>query len=233
MRGEARGRRALLTVGLVTLGCGTSAWLTGRAVGSVAGDRNAPWILGRASGVTGYLLLVALVALGLMLSHPRRVHWHRPTSSTRIRLHVSLAAFTLGFIALHIVVLATDEYAQVGWSGAVLPMASRYRPAAVTLGLIGTYAGLLAGLTAAFAGRWARRLWWPVHKVSAGSLVLVWAHGVLAGGDSPALWPLYLSTAIGILLLALSRYTSATPADRVRDLVERDQPARVQGALHR
>ena len=103
-------------------------------------------------------------------------------------------------------------------------MSSQYRPAAITLGVIGTYAGLLAGLTAAFAGRWARRIWWPVHKVSALSLVLIWAHGVLAGGDSLALQPLYLITAGGILLLALSRYISATPADRLRDLMKRGQP---------
>jgi hypothetical protein len=228
--GERRTGRASLAVVLVMLGSGLSAWLVGRAVESVSGDRNAPWILGRASGVTSYLLLTALVMLGLVLSHPRRVRWRRPSQATRIRIHVSLAAFTFAFIVLHIVVLATDDYARVGWPGALLPMASQYRPSAVTLGVVGTYAGLLAGLTAAFAGRWARRVWWPVHKVSGVSLALVWLHGVLAGGDTPALRILYLGSAGGVLLLALTRYAAATPADRIRDLVESDLP---QGAGRR
>ena len=101
-------------------------------------------------------------------------------------MHVSLAVFTLAFTALHVVVLATDSYAGVGWRGALVPMAATYRPVPVTLGVIGVYAGLLAGLTAALAGRVTARIWWPIHKVAALSLVLVWVHGVLAGSDTRA-----------------------------------------------
>ncbi|HEY0530183.1 MAG TPA: hypothetical protein VGD29_01130 [Actinoplanes sp.] len=204
---------------IITAGSALSAWLTGRAVASIASDRNAPWILGRASGIVSYLLLVALVGLGLVLAHPRRVRWRRPGPATRLRVHTSLAVFTLTFLVLHVVVLATDRYAKVGWWGALLPMASQYRPASVTLGVLGAYCGMLTGLTAAFAGGLARRVWWPVHKVAAGSLVLVWLHGVLAGTDSDALRPLYFGTGLVLVLLALSRYTATTPADRIRDLL--------------
>lgn len=209
-------RHPLRDVVIITAGSALSAWLAGRAVASIAGDRNAPWILGRASGMVSYLLLVSLVGLGLVLAHPRRVRWRRPGPTTRLRVHTSLAVFTLTFVVLHVVVLATDRYAKVGWWGALLPMASQYRPAAVTLGVLGAYCGMLTGLTAALAGRLARRIWWPVHKVAAGSLVLVWSHGVLAGTDSDALRPLYFGTAVVLLLLAFSRYTAATPADRIR-----------------
>ena len=116
----------------------------------------------------------------------------------RIRLHVSLAAFTLAFSVLHVVVLATDRYAHVGWWGALLPMASGYRPLAVTFGVVGLYSGLLAGATAALAGRWAGRVWWPVHRVSALSLVLIGLHGLLAGSDTTALLALYLATGAGL-----------------------------------
>lgn len=223
MDGDSRAAHTGAAVALIVLGGGLSAWLVGRAVELVAADPKAPWILGRASGVTSYLLLTAVVMLGLVLSHPWRTRWNTPSSAARIRMHLSLAAFTFAFMVLHIVVLATDEYAGVGWWGALLPMASTYRPTAVTLGVIGTYAGLITGITAAFAGRWAARVWWPVHKVSGISLVLVWAHGILAGGDTTALRVLYLGTAIAVLVLALTRYTAATPADRVRDLIEHEQ----------
>jgi len=127
---------------------------------------------------------------------------------------------------VHVVVLATDEYAKVGWWGALLPMASRYRPAAVTLGVLGAYCGLATGLTAALAGRLARRIWWPLHKVAAVALALVWAHGVLAGSDRAALRLMYLATAAGILLLALTRYAARTPADRFRELAGPRRPTR-------
>jgi len=226
LRFATRPRRPVLNIVAITAGSGLAAWLTGRAVGAVAGDRNAPWIVGRASGIAAYLLLVALVIAGLLLSHPWRTRWRRPGPDLRLRVHVSLAVFTLALLVLHVVVLATDEYAKVGWWGALLPMASRYRPAAVTLGVLGAYCGLLSGLTAALAGRLARRVWWPLHKVAAGGLALVWAHGVLAGSDSEALRLMYLGTAAGVLALAVTRYAARTPADRARDLAGDRLPGR-------
>lgn len=203
---------------LVTVSAVGTSWLIGTAVQRVAGDKMAPWILGRSAGITSYLLLVGLVAFGLVLSHPARSRIRIPSSTTRIRAHVSLSVFTLVFTVLHIVVLATDTYAKVGWWGAFVPMGSEYRPLAVTLGVIGFYAGLAAGLTAALAGRLARRVWWPVHKVAIVSLVLVWLHGVLAGVDTPALLALYIVTGGLLLGLAWSRYTTSGPRDEVAAL---------------
>jgi hypothetical protein len=214
----ARALRALLTVGAVTLSAAASAWVVGRAFTGVSGNKQAPWILGRAAGITSYVLLVALVALGLVLSHPWRSRFARPSTATRIRLHVSLAVFTFAFTTLHVVVLATDSYAGVGLRVALVPMAATYRPLAVTMGVIGLYAGLLAGLTAALAGRVTARIWWPIHKVSAVSLLLVWVHGVLAGSDTRLILALYLTTGPAVALLALSRYAARTPADRVHEL---------------
>lgn len=202
----------------VTLSAAVTSALIGSVATSVAGNRMAPWVIGRAAGVTSYLLLVALTVLGLLLSHPRRARWRRPSSATRLRLHVSLAVFTLVFTALHVIVLATDPYAGVGWRGAWLPMASTYRTVPVTLGVIGCYAGFLAGVTAALAGHIRLRVWWPIHKVAVVALVLVWVHGLQAGADSAALRVMYLTTGGSVLALALSRYVARTPADLVEEL---------------
>jgi hypothetical protein len=224
---RAFGRAAVVIA--VTASAGTSAWLVGQAFAGVSGNRNAPWILGRAAGITSYVLLVALVALGLVLSHPWRTRIARPSAATRIRVHVGLAVFTLTFTTLHVVVLATDSYAGVGWRGSVLPMAATYRPLPVTLGVIGLYAGLLSGVTAALAGRVTARIWWPIHKVAAVSLVLVWGHGVLAGSDTRVIVLLYLTTGLLTVLLALSRYAARTPADRVAELT--DEPSATTAQL--
>lgn len=219
VRGLRRAGRLAAAVLLCTMSAGTTGWLVGVVAQAVSGDRNAPWIVGRAAGLTAYLLIVLLVTTGLVLSHPGRSRLRRPAPATRIRLHVSLAVFTLALTVLHVVVLATDRYAGVGWRGTFVPMGSSYRPVPVTLGVIAMYAGLLAGLTAGLSGhRVVARVWWPVHKVAVVTMVLVWGHGVLAGIDTPSLLWLYLVTGAAVLCLAVWRYVARTPRDLVEEL---------------
>ena len=214
MRGQPILRRTI--VGLAaTLSSAVTGVLIGSAIGVVEGHRMAPWMIARATGISAYLLLVLLVVLGLLLSHPSRTRIARPNPATRIRLHIVLAALTLALTIAHIVVLATDRFAGVGWRGASLPMQSAYRPVAVTLGVLGAWAGLVVGSTALLAGHLPQRLWWRVHKVAIVALLLVWLHGVLAGGDTPMLRWLYLSTGALIAVVALSRYAARTPAEQI------------------
>ncbi len=216
--------RATLHTVLAMLAAGASSWLVARGVLALSEEPMGPWLLARAGGLTSYLLLVALVCTGMVLAHPWRSRISRPATATRLRIHAALATGTLVFTVLHVVALAVDEHAGVGWAGVLLPMASSYRPVPVTLGVIGLYAGLVAGLTASMAGRFAARIWWPVHKAAAISLVLVWAHSVLAGSDTPALLTLYLGTGGLVLALAVSRYVARTTSDQVADLAAASQP---------
>ncbi len=206
--------RAAGTVLAIATSSALSAGFAGTAIARLAPSDMAPWLLGRASGLCAYLLIWGLVAYGLWLAHP----WSaRPGGRRRVahlRIHVSLAAFTLAFTVLHVVALATDPFAHVGWRGALLPGFSAYRPFAVSLGILGLYAGMSAGVTAAAAGRFARRLWWPVHKVAATAFVLVWTHGVLAGTDAPLLLVGYLVTGGAVFALAVSRYLASDARGR-------------------
>lgn len=206
----------------------TAAWLVMDAMQGTA----VHWVLGRAAGVTSYVLLLLLVATGLVLAHPWARHLRLPSPRTRQSTHVALATFTLVFTVLHVVVLATDPWAQVGWAGALLPMASTYRPVAVTLGVLALWSGLVTGMTATFAGRFAARVWWPIHRVAAVALGLVWAHSVLAGSDVAALQGFYLATGSALLGLAVTRYAAKTPADRVAELTAglADPPTPVAGS---
>ena len=209
-RRRTASRALLTTVGATACGA-TALAVVGRAVAGVLADPKAPWLLGRAAGLTSYLLLVLLVAVGLVLAHPRRALVRRPSPLTRLRLHAGLAAFTLVFTVLHVVVLATDRYAGVGLAGSIVPMASSYRPLPVTLGVLGAWSGLVSGLTAALAGRLGGRLWWPVHRVAAAALALVWFHAVLTGSDTAALEGLYIGTGAIVVLLAIWRETASRP----------------------
>jgi hypothetical protein len=192
---------------------GTALAVSGAVTGAFAGlvytkvrgDRMAPWILGRATGVVGYLLLVMLVLVGLTLSHPRRAAGGR-SAPARMRVHVTLAVLTLAALVLHVVILATDRYAGVGWAGTFLPMQASDRPVAVTLGVLGTWVGILSGISAALAGRLALRLWFPLHRIAGVSFVLVLLHGLLAGSDSRALLSMYVISGGLVLAVAGHRY---------------------------
>lgn len=186
----------------------------GQIATAVSGNRMAPWIVGRATGLAAYLLMVLLVLAGLLLSHPWRAEFGRPNTLTRIRVHAALAGAAFVMTGLHIAVLATDDHAGVGWAGALVPMGAQYRPVPVTLGLVGMWLGLAAGVTAALAPRIRPRAWWPVHKVAIVSIVAVWAHAVLAGTDSAALLTWYLATAGLVIAVAASRYLAVSPQRR-------------------
>lgn len=181
----------------------------------------ATWVLGRAAGVASYVLLLLLVVTGLVLSHPWARHLRVPGPRVRLTVHATLSVFTLVFVVLHLAVLALDPWAHVGWLGALLPLASGYRPIAISLGVLALWAGVVTALTARFAGRFAARYWWPIHKVAVGVLVLVWAHSVFAGSDLATLTPFYVGTGLFVVVLALTRYAARTPADLADSLAGR------------
>jgi predicted ferric reductase len=218
MTDDAAAPTPLGRVFLVGLGVGVSAGLT-LLIAAIAfsGYATVPmpkWVLARSAGVTSFVLLTFVVAMGLLLSHPHKAQWKWPALITRLRIHVGLAVFTLVFTALHVIVLVFDDYAKVGVLGALLPFGSEYRPVPVTLGLLGLWAGAAAGITAARAGhRFASKIWWVLHKVAISSYVLIWFHSVLSGSDPAALMPLYLASAAALLGLALWRYASRLPTE--------------------
>lgn len=189
----------------VVAATGAAGAIIGTVARSLAGNRMAPWIVGRASGICAYLLLVALVLAGLTLSGSRRP-WRVLGRVSRLRLHLALAAAAAAATVLHVVTLATDRYAGVGWRGTYVPMASTYRPVAVSLGLIGVWIGVVVGLTGLLAGHLPGRMWWPVHRIAVFALIAVWGHGVFGGGDTAALRPLYLISGALVLAVGWWRY---------------------------
>lgn len=197
-------RRSTLML-MVTGSTVATSLLIGGSLWWVLDDPATRGTLARSTGITSYLLLVTLVLLGLALSHPAAWRWRRPTAAVRIRLHVSLAAGTLVFTVLHLVLWATSVEGGVGWRGALVPFGSSFRTTFVTFGVLGCYAGLAAGVAACCAGHIARRVWWPIHKVALASLVLIWLH-VLGGADARRLLVMYVVTAAAVIALAASRY---------------------------
>jgi sulfoxide reductase heme-binding subunit YedZ len=176
--------------------------------GSLLHNKMLPWIMGRTMGVAAYLTLTALVAAGIWLRHPWRTRVRSPRPETLLRAHVALAAATVALLIGHMTSLALDKYAGVGWSGTLVPWHAQYRPTAVALGTLALYAMVLVAGTAVLAGSIARKVWFPIHSVSAAIFCLCVVHGVLAGSDGHALRWIYVATGALVVVVQVTRWSA-------------------------
>lgn len=180
-------------------------------------SRYLPWITGRSLGIASYACLWALVGLGMAMRHPWRAKVRFPHPESLLRAHAMLGTATVTLVLAHVVFLASDRYAGVGWLGALVPGMSHYRTGAIALGVVSLLLLLVIAATARFAGRRGARHWLAFHRLSAVTFVLVWLHGVLAGTDTAALRLLYLATGTALLVVAGTRALASTRGERIGD----------------
>jgi len=198
-------RTHVIVGGAVTALVAVSA--TGQVVPAVSATeaKDRLWLAARASAVTSYLGLVSTVLLGIVLSHPRnRGGWK--ISKHVFPWHETLSLFVLTFLVVHVAALVADPYAGVGIGGALFPGLSSYRTVPVAVGVIALYATILETVTARFTRLLPSGRWLTVHRVSAAVLIASWAHGVLAGSDTGALWWMYAASGALVVLVAAWRY---------------------------
>ena len=174
-----------------------------------------PWLTGRALGLAGYGAVTALVCAGLWLQHPWRQRARVLHPETTLRVHAALAVAAVLLVAGHMAALALDRFAGVGWRGALVPGMSGYRRLPVALGTLAFFLIVLLAVSAGLAGHRGTRHWLGIHRIAIAAFALAWAHGVLAGSDTPALRAGYVLSGGAVAALALTRY-AATPPQRGR-----------------
>lgn len=199
------GWRSLLWAPVVVLVCGATGILVARLAVPVARSRYFPWIIGRGLGLAAFAALAALVAAGLWARHPWRFRLGFPHPETTLRLHASLAAATLVLVAAHVTSLALDSYAGVGWIGVLLPGAATYRPTAVALGVAALWLFVAVSASVRLGARLVRRAWLPIHHLAMPMFAVTFAHGLLAGTDTPRLRIAYAVVGSAVVALWVSR----------------------------
>jgi predicted ferric reductase len=163
------------------------------------------WLIARAAGITAYLILTFVVAVGLLLSHPvNKSTWM--LSKRIFPWHENLFMFTVAFTVGHIVSIVLDPWAGVGLAGALIPGLSSFRSVPVALGTLGLYGLLFAGLTARYTRALPRSSWLTIHRLSILIWAVTWGHGILSGTDTNGIGWLYIVTGLAILGATAYRY---------------------------
>jgi len=163
------------------------------------------WLAARATGLVAFGLLTVQVLIGLLLSHPtNKSTWK--LSKRVFPWHDHLWVFVTAFLIVHVLSLVADPKSHVGLIGAVIPGLSEYRSVPVALGTLGLYALLVTAVSARYTKLLPPGVWLRLHRLSIVVFAMAWAHGVLAGTDTPTLRLAYIATGVFVALAAAYRY---------------------------
>lgn len=190
------------------------------------------WILLRAAGIGSYVMLFLSVAWGLVAT--TAVVSKRVSKPAANLFHAFVASTGLALLGVHMGLLLVDEFMPFSVATLTLPMASEYRPLAVTAGVVAMY-----GIVAIVVTSWLRRRvgtsWWRrVHTMAVPMFTLALAHGLFAGTDSERPWMLALYAVTGLLVVFLTIVRALTfgyrpprpaPPERARPATERQPDA--------
>jgi methionine sulfoxide reductase heme-binding subunit len=159
------------------------------------------WYITRSAGITAYLVLWLSVAWGLAVSS--RILDTLLHRSFTYEYHQFLSLLSIGFIALHIVVLYFDRYLPYTITQVLVPFLSPYRPVWVGLGVIAFYLTLLVTVTFYMRSRIGMKAFRSIHLLSLVAYLGVAVHGLMSGTDSslPAMQIMYLGTFLSTIFL--------------------------------
>ena len=182
------------------------------------------WLLIRATGITAWGLLTAVVVWGILLK--TRFLGKLATPQGLLVMHRWLSALALTFLAFHLVLLLVDPVVNFTPLQILIPFTAPWQPFAVGLGTIALWmlipvsvVGRLRQRLGKAGNTWFRR----THLIAYAAWPVATAHYVLAGTDALTQWSIgLLIAATALIVLALlvrgfvppasARRTPARPA---------------------
>jgi hypothetical protein len=157
-------------------------------IGIAAVDARSIWYLTRGTGAVAFVLLTAVVILGVA----NLARW-TPGAMPRFvvqRVHRDLSLLAIVFIGIHIATAVLDGFAPIRWIDAVVPFGSAYRAVWLGLGALAFDLVLAIVATSLVRSRLGYGAWRAVHWVTYGMWVLVVLHAAGVGSDARQPWML-------------------------------------------
>jgi methionine sulfoxide reductase heme-binding subunit len=158
------------------------------------------WYTTRATGVIALVLLTATVALGV--AGTTRLETRAMPQLVRSGLHRNLSLLAVAFVVIHVVTTVLDPYAAIGFTAAVIPFTSAYRPLWLSLGTIAFDMLLALVLSSLIRSRLSYRAWRKVHWLAYACWPVALWHGLGTGTDSRLSWLLSLDAACALVVVA-------------------------------
>jgi predicted ferric reductase len=183
------------------------------------------WYVARAGGLVAWTLLVASTVWGTVLA--TRAFGQRVTAVWMLEVHRYLAALAIAFTGVHLLGLVADDFVSFSWADVLLPMASGWRPLAVTWGIVGLYLLVVVEITSVFRQHLSPRAWRAIHLSSYALFGVTTIHLLTAGTDSQDVLPDDVAVGLGVAAVFLAvlllvwrsapRYRPAPAQEGVRD----------------
>lgn len=159
------------------------------------------WYAARASGIAAYVVLSAVVCIGLTLGgKAQSTRWPRFAVEDIHRFGGLLVGSLIG---VHVAAIALDSFLPFSIVQLVVPFTARYRPLSTGLGIFAAEVLLALAITNHYRKRMPYRLWRLAHYANFAVWGLASVHGILAGTDRSASWLAILYGASIALVLAL------------------------------
>lgn len=160
------------------------------------------WYAARAAGVVAYVLLTAVVSLGLTMSSKRRVDgWPRFAIEGVHRFGGILVGV---FIAIHVVTIAIDSYLRFSIAAILVPFVASYRPVWTALGIVAAELLLALAITNRLRDRIGYDRWRVFHYANFAVWTAATMHGLAVGTDRSTWWLVALQGAAVALVAGLT-----------------------------
>lgn len=160
------------------------------------------WLLIRASGITAWGLLTAVVVWGILLR--TRLLNHLTTPVRLLDLHRWLGATALVFLAVHLGFLLIDPAVHFTIAQILVPGLAPWQPFAVALGTIAFWLLIpvsILGRLRQKLGKAGNTVFKRAHLIAYAAWPIATAHYVLAGTDALSAWSLALLIAGAALIV--------------------------------
>lgn len=185
------------------------------------------WLGIRATGITAWGLLTAVVLWGLLIR--TRLLGRSVKPPVLLAMHRWLGTLALTFLVMHLVLLLVDPVVSFTVPQLLIPGLAPWEPLAVSLGVVALWMLLpvsLIGRIRTRLGKSGAKLFSRSHLMAYWAWPLATAHYVLAGTDAMAEWSLALIvTATTLLVFGLLARGFVPAPERPRTVCPSATPA--------
>jgi sulfoxide reductase heme-binding subunit YedZ len=174
---------------------------------------SALWYLGRGTGAVTLILLTIVVVLGIVTRSGRSV-LGLPRFGL-VALHRSASLMAIATLAVHIISMIADPFAQISLVDAVLPFRAGYRPLWVGLGTLSLDLMVALVATSLLRRRIGPRVWKAIHWAAYALFPFAVLHATGSGTDVGFAWMRTLLIGCSVAVVAAIGWrTSETFAEK-------------------